>query len=117
MTQAQPQGTVRDRVRQALEAAAVGLGAPASELPDLELQRAKNRQHGDYASGAGLKLARVLKRTPHEIAKELAGRIEAPEVTAEEAGGYVNFRLRASWLRELVRGVAALGPEYGSSRI
>ena len=44
--------TVRDRVAEALAEAVRRLGV--SEPPDLELQRARNRQHGDYASGAGL---------------------------------------------------------------
>ena len=53
----------------------------------MELMRARNRQHGDYASGAGLKLARVLKRPPAQIAGELAERIDIPEATAEGAAG------------------------------
>ncbi|MEP7104625.1 MAG: arginine--tRNA ligase [Chloroflexota bacterium] len=117
MTATESQGTVRERVRAALEAAARSLCLPSAELPDLELQRARNRQHGDYASGAGLKLARILKRPPPEIAGELAARIDIPEAAAEAAGGYVNFRLRDAWLRELVGAVAATGPSYGGSRL
>ncbi len=107
--------TPRQEVRSALEAAVRSLGVPAEEMPDLELMRAKNRQHGDYASGAGLKLARVLKRPPPQIAAELAERVDIPEATAEAAGGYVNFRLQDGWLRELVARVAGEGPSYGSS--
>ncbi len=117
MTATEPRGSVRERVRQALEDAARSLGVPGSEMPDLELQRAKSRQHGDYASGAGLKLARVLKRPPPEIARELAARIDLPEAAAEAVGGYVNFRFRDAWLRDLVAAVAATGPAYGASRI
>jgi arginyl-tRNA synthetase len=117
VTATEPRGTVRERVRQALEDAVRSLGVPDSEIPDLELHRAKSRQHGDYESGAGLKLARVLKRPPPEIARELAARIDLPEAAAEAIGGYVNFRLREAWLRDLVAAVAATGPEYGASRI
>ena len=109
--------TVRERVAAALEAAVKSLGIADEEIPDLELQRAKNRQHGDYASGAGLKLARVLKRPPPQIAAELAARVDIPEAAAEAVGGYVNFRLRDSWLRELVSRVAGEGPGYGASRL
>jgi len=76
---------VRDRVRSALEGAVRSLGVAGADLPDLELQRARNRQHGDYASGAGLKLAGLLKRPPPQIAKELAERIDIPEAVAEAA--------------------------------
>lgn len=104
--------TVRDRLLSALQAAVRSLGV--EDLPDLELQRARQQQHGDYASGAGLKLARLLRRPPHEIARELAERIDVPEAAAEAAGGYVNFRLRPEWLQELARQVAATGPAYGA---
>ena len=105
---------VRDRLRAALEEAVRGLGV--EEVPDLELQRARNRQHGDYASGAGLKLARALRRPPPEIAGELVERVDSPEAEPEAAGGYVNFRLRERWLQELVHEVAATGPDYGRSQ-
>jgi len=106
--------TVRDRLAAALDGAVRSLGV--TDPPDLELQRARSRQHGDYASGAGLKLARVLRRAPQAIAEELTQRLaglEEAEVTA--VAGYVNFRLRDAWLQRLVGEVAALGPVYGAS--
>ncbi|HEX6548320.1 MAG TPA: arginine--tRNA ligase [Candidatus Dormibacteraeota bacterium] len=106
--------TVRDRLEAALEGAVRKLGV--AEVPDLELYRTKNRLHGDYASGAGLKLARVLRRPPVLIAEELAGELsDLAEAEVQAAGGYVNFRLRENWLRELVGEVAAAGPDYGGS--
>lgn len=107
--------TVQAELAAALEAAARSLGAEG-ELPDLELTRARNPEHGDYASSAGMKLARLLRRAPHEIASELAGRIELPSgaATAEAAGGYVNFRLTPAWLQDLVRR-AALATDFGAT--
>ena len=102
----------KPRLAAALQAAVRGLGV--DEVPDLELQRARNTAHGDYASPVAMKLARVLRRPPPEIAAEIAGRLEVEEVTAEAVAGYVNFRFRLDWLRELVRAVAA-EPAYGSS--
>ena len=107
--------TVQAELAAALEAAARSLGAEG-ELPDLELTRARNPEHGDYASSAGMKLARLLRRPPHEIASELAARIELPSgaATAEAAGGYVNFRLTPAWLQDLVRR-AALATDFGAT--
>ncbi len=108
--------TVRARLARALERAVLDLGV--EPVPDLELQRARGRQHGDYASGAGLKLARILRRPPGEIAQDLAARLNGlSEAAVEAAGGYVNFRLRDAYLRELVRQVAAQGPAYGRSEM
>ena len=100
----------------ALAAAARHLGAEG-ELPDLEVGRARNPAHGDYASPIGLKLARTLRRPPPEIAARVAERIEVPggAARAEAAGGYVNFRLDGAWLQRLVGEVAAAGADYGRS--
>jgi arginyl-tRNA synthetase len=110
--------TVRKTIADALERAARDVGA-AGELPDLELARTRNAAHGDFASSAGLKLARILKRSPDQIAEELVAAIRLPggEVDAEAAGGYVNFRLRPEWLQRLVTAVVEAGPRYGSSEL
>jgi arginyl-tRNA synthetase len=108
--------TVRETIAEALERAARQIGVDG-ELPDLELARTRNATHGDFASSAGLKLARVLKRNPNQIAADLVAAIRLPggEADAEAAAGYVNFRLRTEWLQRLVAEVGAAGPSYGSS--
>ena len=106
---------IRSRLNAALDAAARSLGV--SEVPDLELGRAKSAEHGDYASSAGLKLARELRRAPQQIAGSLAEAIVIPDAAAEAVAdrGYVNFRLTPPWLQRLVAEVAARGAGYGSA--
>src|SRR5437867_3188945 len=108
-------GGVREQIRDALVEGVRKLGVEG-EIPDLELGRAKVLGHGDYASSVGLKLARVLRQRPDEIAGELSSKIVAPDgaFTAEAAGGYVNFRLTDDWLRRLV---ADVHPGYGARDI
>jgi arginyl-tRNA synthetase len=108
-------GGIRSRLNAALEAAAHALGV--TDVPDLELGRARNPEHGDYASSAGLKLARELRQAPQQIAARLAETIQVPEGAAEAVAdrGYVNFRLTPAWLQRLVADVAAHGAGYGSS--
>jgi arginyl-tRNA synthetase len=106
---------IRGRISSALLPAVRALGVEG-DIPDLELGRAKGADHGDYASPAGLKLARVLRQAPPQIASRLAASIEVPDgaATVEAVGGYVNFRLTPSWLQRLVADVAAHGAGYGS---
>src|SRR6266540_4159358 len=108
-------GGVRESIHEALQDAVRKLGVEG-EIPDLELGRAKVPAHGDYASSAGLKLARLLRQDPKAIAARLAATIEVADgaATAESAGGYVNFRLTAEWLRGLVSRIDA---RYGSRDI
>jgi len=92
-------GGVRDQIQQALVDAVRGLGVEG-DIPDLELGRAKVAGRGDYASSAGLKLARQLRQDPKAI--------------AQADNGYVNFRLTDGWLRRLVAHVASGAGRYGA---
>jgi len=105
---------IRKRLEAALEEGARSLGV--ATVPDLELGRARNAAHGDYASSAGLKLARELRQAPPQIAARLVQALDIPDRAAEAAaeGGYVNFRLTGPWLQRLVASVAAGGEGYGA---
>jgi len=115
MTEAM-QGT-RNLIAKALTAAVRALGVEG-EFPDLELGRAKGPDRGEYASPAGLKLAKVLRDAPDSIAGKLAASISIPggAATVQAVKGYVNFKLTPEWLQRLVAEVAARGPGYGSSQ-
>jgi len=104
-------GGVREAIHDALVKAVREIGVDG-EIPDLELGRAKVPEHGDYASSAGLKLARGLRQDPKAIASRLAATIRVADdaARAEAAGGYVNFRLTDDWLRQLV---SRITPGYG----
>ena len=106
---------VRDQIQTALVDAVRGLGVDG-DIPDLELGRAKVAGLGDYASSAGLKLARVLRQPPGQIAQRIAETVTIPDgaAAAEAVGGYVNFRLSDEWLQRLVSRVT---PGYGASDI
>ena len=108
-------GGVRESIQEALVAAVRKLGVEG-ELPDLELGRAKIAAHGDYATSAGMKLARTLRQDPKTIATRLAETIQVADgaATAVAVGGYVNFRLTDDWLRRLTTRV---GPSYGARDI
>jgi arginyl-tRNA synthetase len=108
-------GSIRAQLDQAVIEAARAIGVDG-DLPDLELGRTKSPERGDYASSAGMKLAKVLKEPPPQIAGRLAQAIQVPvgAATVEVAGGYVNFRLTPQWLQTLVGQVAAAGPSYGA---
>jgi arginyl-tRNA synthetase len=109
---------IRSRIGEALAQAVRELGVEG-DLPDLELGRAKEAAHGDYASPAGLKLARQLGQAPPQIAERIARTIVIPDgaATAEAAGGYVNFRLTDAWLQRLVAEVASHGEGFGASNL
>lgn len=71
---------------------------------------------GDFSSNVAFQLARELKKTPREIAAELAAEVHHESLEGAEAAGagYLNMTLgQKYWQSEL----AAITPEYGRSEV
>jgi arginyl-tRNA synthetase len=86
------------------------VGAP------IELERPSSADHGDYAMNAALRLAPERKRSPREIAEELAEQVAGLEIIerAEVAGpGFVNLWLAPAWYGNALAEILAAGESYG----
>ncbi len=80
----------------------------------VKLERPSDPEHGDYATGIALRLAKELGKPPRAIAEELVAAAEAlPDVErAEVAGpGFVNIVLKPAWFGQAL--AEALEPGYG----
>ena len=108
---------LRDAVSEAQRTGAL----PPFDLPQSGLvERPQKTDHGDFASGLPLRVARAAKRPPLEIAQALAdalakGEDGGPigEVSAAPPG-FVNFRLSEDWLRAQVEDIRAAGETFGN---
>ncbi len=81
------------------------------------LERPADSAHGDYATNVALKLAGKRRRSPREIADELASAAAAlPEVERTEVAGpgFVNLFLRDEWFADAVAVILAAGERYGA---
>lgn len=84
--------------------------------PSFVIERARNPEHGDYATNAAMLLAKPLRRNPRELAEAIAAslpksqHIEAVDVAGP---GFINFRLTAACRQSAVRRVLELGERYG----
>ena len=94
-------------------------GEVASAIPDsINLERPKNRDHGDYATSIALQLAKVAGKNPRDIAtllqKEIAaiGGISAVEIAGP---GFINITVDRSAQAELVKVILDSGAHYGES--
>ncbi len=92
---------------------------------DIQLERPRDATHGDLSTNVALTLARTLKRSPREIADQIAERLDLDRAgveTVEVAGpGFLNFRLAdgavASTVAEILEGDASYGrTDSGSGR-
>ncbi len=83
---------------------------------DLLLERARTREHGDWASSIALKLAKPLGTSPRELAEELAASVRDLDGVAsvDVAGpGFINITLEASAAGELARTIVEAGEAFG----
>jgi arginyl-tRNA synthetase len=86
-------------------------------VPEIQVERPSNRDHGDFATSLPLRLARATRINPLTLAETLVGNIpEIEEVDQAEAAapGFINFRLRDSWVQQQVETIRGLGEQYGN---
>jgi arginyl-tRNA synthetase len=88
----------------------------AAVLPEVLIEHPQNPEHGDFASGLPLKLARAMKMSPMAIAEKVSEHIVPPsqidKIWVAEPG-FINFILRDDWLSTEVESVLAAGESYG----
>ena len=99
------------------EIARVLQGMGVEEVPEIELERPRNPEHGDFASNVAMVLAKPLRRAPRQIADEIVERLDLSGAgirSAEVAGpGFINFRLTGDFLSEGLAALVAAGPDFG----
>jgi len=89
--------------------------APAA-LPEVLIEHPQNPEHGDFASGLPLKLARTMRMPPMAIAEKISEHIVPPPQIDRlwiAPPGFINFTLREDWLSTLVEPILAVGESYG----
>jgi arginyl-tRNA synthetase len=117
---------VRDALAESLRDALAALGV--SPVPaQVHLERPARREHGDWSSNVALAASKAAGRKPRDLAQELADHLTAappPHVESVEVAGpgFVNFRLRPTWLHDVLRDVVEQGtdtfarPDLGHGR-
>lgn len=114
---------------EALSAALLAVVAPLAEArrpgaaegltaADLPLERPKNRDHGDWASNAALKLAKVVGANPREFAAEIAdGLVQVDGIAEVEVAGpgFINIRLDAAAAGALAKTIVDAGAAFGTN--
>ncbi len=106
----------QDAIRAALAAVLAEMGVARA---DVHLERPRDPSHGDLATNVAMTLARELRRSPRQIAEEIADRLEleAAGVTAVEVAGpgFLNFRLTSGAVANALEDILALDESYGRS--
>ncbi|HSM26901.1 MAG TPA: arginine--tRNA ligase [Thioalkalivibrio sp.] len=115
---------MKDILTQALESALSQLvldgTLPADHGIAVHLTRARERDHGDFATNVALQLAKPARRKPREIAERIQAALPpVPGLAAVEIAGpgFINFRLEDQARFTVLTTIARAGADYGRSRI
>ena len=108
--------SIRQLVAQAVDTARNDGVLRVETMPDIRIEHPGNPEHGDFATNLPLRLARATRINPLELAQALVARIPGsePVETVEVAPpGFINFRLKDSWLQSQVEAVRQAGDSFG----
>ena len=110
---------LRELVLQAIKSLQNDTVLPADlVLPGFVIERARNREHGDFACNIAMLLAKPARAKPRELAEKLVAALPANALVekVEIAGpGFINFYLAASAYHAEVRQILDVGDAYGRS--
>jgi arginyl-tRNA synthetase len=95
---------------------AVSIIAPDQHSANITLERPKQAEHGDYACSIAMQLAKLLKRNPREVAKDVIGGL-APSPYLEKAEiagpGFINLFLTSRAKQQVVRTILRMREPFG----
>ena len=90
-------------------------------IPDsLELERPKNRDHGDYATSIALALAKPSGKAPREVAEIIATglRLRTDIKAVDIAGpGFINITLNLASAGGVISTIISNGKSYGTGKV
>lgn len=91
---------------------------PEFALPEIQIERTKDKAHGDFACNIAMVLAKPAKMNPRQIATLLVEHLaEADFITAVDIAGpgFINFTLSADAAQQIVKIVLQQGQQFGRS--
>lgn len=114
---------IRNQLRQAL-ADAVTQAVAAGELigpapAAIVLEVPKEKAHGDYATNVAMVMAKPEKKAPRAVAEAIVRHLPTEGTWIEKAEiagpGFINLRLKAGWIQQVLPAVQAEGADFGHS--
>ena len=114
---------MKDRIAQlaahAVEQAQKDGALPSGPIPEIEVERPQNTEHGDFAVSLPLRLARTARMAPMAIAERLVPLVPADDLIDRvwaAPPGFINFAVSEQWLKQQVETVLEQGEAYGNVR-
>jgi len=111
---------IQSLLAQALAALPDSLVPADQRPPEIDVERTRDAQHGDFASNLAMRLAKVTRQNPRKLAAALVAALPASPAVAktEIAGpGFINFFLTESTYTAEMGRILDEGERYGRSAL
>lgn len=113
-------GHIQELIENALEHLQVKGEFNLAETPTINIERTRNKAHGDYASNVALSLAKPLKMNPRTIAEKIIAELtDTSHVKKVEIAGpgFINFYLTDACRLQILKRILKQKEDFGSSQI
>ncbi|NOY73467.1 MAG: arginine--tRNA ligase [Gammaproteobacteria bacterium] len=103
-------------IKDSLEALIKQGSLPENISPEIQIERARNKQHGDFACNIALALAKIAKCNPRDLAQRIVQNLPASNLIekTEIAGpGFINFWMASDTLYKVVATILDQGDQFG----
>jgi arginyl-tRNA synthetase len=90
------------------------------DVPSIQIDPTKDKQHGDFASNIALILAKPAQRKPRDIAELIVKALPSSSMVAkvEIAGpGFINFFMTPAAMHNIINDILTAGQKYGQKNI
>lgn len=112
--------TIADVLQQAVATCQQAGTLPEDLTPNIQVDRARDKAHGDFASNLAMTLAKPAKMKPRDIADLIVASLPASDVIdkVEIAGpGFINFYLKADAQHAVIPEVLTKGNDFGRCKL
>ena len=107
---------LKQELKKAIMTAAL---AEEEEIPEINLEKPKEKTHGDFAANIAMQLAKIAKKAPRQIAEDIVAHLDtekAKVAKVEIAGpGFINFFMKQDFLTDIVQTIIKEKDTYGTS--
>ncbi len=103
-------------VKESLNALIKSGDLPDNISPEIQIERARSKEHGDFACNIALALAKVAKCNPRDLAQRIVQHLPTSNLIekTEIAGpGFINFWMTSDTLHKVVADILEQGDQYG----
>ncbi len=113
--------TIKIGIFSAIEVLGYASSEGISSSEDIILEIPKDKGHGDYATNTAMRLSKVAKKKPLDIANEIVSHLDASAMHIshiEVAGpGFINLTVDKNYLLDVVLQINQIGSDYGQSHV